>query len=141
MTNAERLRANDEKFGYESKRASMSRAEKMDELRSAIAGAQNELARLEVEQANEDNQNVAVVTGPGGTVVDNTGIDGQDPEGAQGEKETYSDTKYWTVGRLQDEIDNRNEERVAQNLEPIDRNGKRAELVERLLKDDEELED
>lgn len=119
----------------------MTRAERIVVLRTTIAEAQNEIDRLETEQANEDNQNFAVGGDPanGTAIFDNTGVDGQAPVGAPSDKETYADPKYWTVGRLQQEIDSRNPERKAAGLEEISTQGKRAELVERLLKDDEEL--
>lgn len=140
-TIGQRLVENDVKFGRETKLASMTRAERIEHLRGVIANAQNEIERLEVEQANEDNPNVAVTGDPKvGLIVDNTGVDGKRPEGAPEEREDYSNAKYWTVPKLQEEIRARNEERVSQNLEPIAVDGKRAELVERLLRDDEELE-
>lgn len=143
MTNAERLRANDERFGREAKLASMSREERIAELRSQMADAQNEIERLEREQAEEDNQNVAVLGNPeqGGLIRDNTGVDGQPPEGAPEPAQDYSDEKYWTIARLQEEIDSRNVDRKAAGLEPMSRTGKRAELVERLQQDDKELEE
>jgi hypothetical protein len=142
MSNAERLRANDERFGREAKLASMSRAEQISELRSQIADAQNTIERLEREQAEEDNRNVSVIGDPekGGLIRDNTGVDGEAPEGAPQPAQTYSDEKYWTVPKLQEEIDSRNVDRKAAGLVAISKSGKRAELVERLLKDDEELE-
>lgn len=141
MSVSQRLRANDEKFGRESKVASQTRAERIAELRTQMADAQNEIERLTVEQAQEDNPNVAVTGNPAsGLVRDNTGVDGQTPEGAPVLSETYGDTKYWTVARLQEEIDARNADRRAANLPEISRDGRRPELVERLLKDDEELE-
>lgn len=141
MTVGQRLRANDEKFGREAKEASMTRAERIAELRSQMASAQNEIERLETEQAAEDNPNVAVTGDPAsGLVRDNTVVDGQTPDGAPEGGEDYSDQKYWTVARLQQEIESRNVERTSQNLEAMPTTGKRAELVERLMKDDEELE-
>lgn len=141
LTVRDRVRANDEKFGHEAKVASMSRAERIAELRSVMANAQNEIERLETEQAQEDNPNVAVTGDPAsGLVRDNTAIDGVVPVGAPEGKEDYSDAKYWTVPRLTQEIEQRNVERTSQNLPAMPTTGKRADLVERLLKDDEELE-
>lgn len=70
---------------------------------------------------------------------DNTGVDGQAPEGAPQEGPDYSDAKYWTVARLQEEIRNRNVDRKAAGLDEMSDQGKRAELVERLQQDDAEL--
>ena len=142
MTVRDRLRANDEKFGREAKMASMSREERISELRGQMADAQNEIERLERERAEENNPNVAVTGDPAiGLIRDNTGVDGQPPEGAPETKEDYSDTKYWTVGRLQDEIRKRNLERTAAGLSEMSDQGKRAELVERLQQDDKEIEE
>lgn len=141
MNMGQRLAANDEKFGRQAKQDGRSRAERLEELRTQIADATNEIARLEAEQAQEENPNVAVTGDPAiGLVRDNTAIDGQAPEGASEDKEDYSDEKYWTKAKLAEEIETRNTERVAQDLEPLSKSGNRAELVERLLKDDEELE-
>lgn len=144
MTIAEKLRANDEKFGREQKVASMSRAERLAELRSQMDHAQNEIERLEREQAEEDNANVSVPGGGpnlgSGKVVDNTGVDGQSPQGAPEGAETYQNEKYWTKAKLTEEIQARNEDRVAQDLAPLATTGTRAELVERLIQDDKELE-
>lgn len=140
MTIGQRLRANDEKFGREAKVASQSRAERIAELRAQMADAQNEIERLTAEQAQEDNPNVAVTGNPAsGLVRDNTGVDGQPPAGAPEAAEDYSDTKYWTVARLQQEIDARNADREQAGMAPLGRDGRRPELVERLLKDDEEI--
>jgi hypothetical protein len=142
MTMGQRLRANDEKYGREAKQASMSREERISELRTQMADAQNEIERLEREQAEEANPNVAVTGDPAiGLIRDNTGVDGQPPEGAPDTTPDYSDEKYWTVARLQEEIDSRNVDRKAANLDAIPRTGKRAELVERLQQDDKELEE
>jgi hypothetical protein len=140
-TVAQRVRENDEKFGREAKVAKMSRSERIAELRAEMAKAQNEIERLETEQAIEDNPNVAVAGDPAsGLVRDNTAIDGQKPEGAPEGSEDYSDQKYWTVTRLQEEIQGRNDDRTSQGLPALATTGKRAELVERLIQDDRELE-
>lgn len=139
MTNIQRLEAND----VENDRTenTKSRAERIEELRTAIAAAQNELERLEVEEGIAANPNVAKQGDPSvGLVVDNTSVDGDNPEGAPEGKENYSDEKYWTVAKLREELENRNRERTAQDLDALPTSGKRADLVERLLKDDEELE-
>jgi uncharacterized small protein (DUF1192 family) len=140
MSYRQRLAENDARFGHGEKMASQNRVERIAELRGVIANAQNEIERLEIEQAREDNPNVAVTGNPAqGLVVDNTGVDGQPPEGATGEAETYSDEKHWTKAKLAEEIDKRNLEREADNLPPISKTGTRAELVDRLKADDEEL--
>lgn len=141
MTVRERIQANDEQYGRQAKDAAKSRAERMAELRTAMGDAQNELERLEREEAEERNANVAVTGDPAqGLIRDNTGVDGQAPEGAPAPEERYTDTKIWTKARLEQEIDSRNEERVSLNMEPLSKSGTRAELVERLLKDDEDIE-
>lgn len=140
MTNAQRLAENDAQFGKEARDAQKSRAERIQDLRTTIADAQNEIERLEREQAQEDNANVARVGSPAvGLVTDNTPVDSKRPEGAPEPVQDYSDEKYWTKGRLQAEIDGRNPDRKNAGLEPINRNGTRAELVERLQQDDREL--
>lgn len=141
MTNRERLAENDQRYGREAKDVAKTRDERLAELRSHIAEAQNEIERLEREAAEEGNPNVAVTGDPAvGLVRDNTGVNGETPEGAPEGKETYENQTYWTVARLQEEIDTRNVDRKASGLEAMPRTGKRAELVERLMQDDEELE-
>jgi len=99
------------------------------------------MARLQAEQAREDNPNVAVTGDPAsGLVRDNTAVDGETPEGAPEGKETYEDERYWTKAKLTDELKARNVERERDGLEPLATTGNRSELVERLMKDDEELE-
>jgi hypothetical protein len=141
MTVRDRIAANDEKFNKAAKNEAKSREERITELRGLIDQHTTELERLEREQAEEANPNVSVVPGSDqmGAIVDNTGVDGQAPEGAPEGKQTYADTKYWTVQKLQEEIASRNPDREAAGLEPLSTSGKRAELVERLMKDDEEL--
>jgi hypothetical protein len=141
MTINDRIIANDEKFGRRAKDASKTRDERIAELRTVMADAQNEIERLHREAAEEGNPNVAVTGDPAvGLVRDNTGVDGERPDGAPEPKETYSNEKVWTKSKLTDELHARNEERTAQGLEPLSTTGTRAELVERLMKDDEELE-
>lgn len=144
LTLNERIAANDEEHGKEAKDAKKSRAERMDDLRSTIADAENELARLQQEQIDEDNRNTALAGSLGdqaaGLIVrDNTPVNGERPEGAPVSGETYADEKVWNKARLGEEIDRRNDERKADGLEPISKSGTRAELVERIRKDDEEI--
>lgn len=140
MNMGQRLAENDQRYGRAEKQASQSREERVAELRSAIADAQNELARLENEAAVEANPNVATTGDPAiGLVVDNTSVDGETPAGAPEGQEDYSDEKYWTVARLKEEIESRNPDRKASGLQELSVSGKRAELVERLMKDDREL--
>lgn len=143
MTVAQRLEEYDQKNGTAAKRSKQTRAERMDELRTIIADSQNELARLEVEQANEDNANVSETGDPSvGVVRDNTGVDGETPEGAPdpNAENPYADERVWTKAKLQDEIRKRNDERQSEGLEPLALTGNRSELVERLQKDDSEIE-
>ena len=141
MTYRERLEAHDTEHGRAEKMASKSREERRAELRSKIADAQNELERLDVEEAREGNPNVAVTGDPAvGLIRDNTGVDGQPPEGATGTADDYSDEKRWTKAALAEEIDKRNEERAAEDLPLISKTGTRAEMVDRLKADDEEIQ-
>lgn len=138
MTVAQRLAEIDQRDGNPKEKRS--RAERMGELRTTIADAQNELARLEVEEQEEANRNAAVTGDPAiGLVRDNTSVDGEMPEGAPEAGQDYSDEKYWTKARLVDEIKARNQDRVRDNLEPLSTTGNRSELVERLMQDDREL--
>jgi hypothetical protein len=141
----QKIAENDLENGKAEKDASQSRQQRIEELRGIIADSENELSRLQVEQQHEDSQNVAF----GGTeddrrrglgVVDNTAVDGETPDGAPTAKEDYSDEQYWSKAKLTEEIENRNREREAEGLKPLAKTGNRSELVERLLKDDEELE-
>lgn len=129
---------NDRRFGNEEASTSQTRAERMEELRGTISSAQNELARLEQEQADEDNANRALAGDPatGNVIRDNTGVDGQTPEGAPAPAETY---EGWKADDLKAEIRKRNKEREAEELDPLPTSGRREELVERLLQDDREI--
>lgn len=129
---------NDRQFGRKEADSVKERSDRMNELRSQIADATNELARLEKEQADEDNGNRAVAGDPatGNVIRDNTGVDGETPEGAPAEEETY---EGWTHDRLKAEIRNRNREREAEQLDPLPTSGSKAELTERLLADDREI--
>jgi len=140
MTIGQRIEENDLEHGKAAKDAKKSRAERMADLRTIIADATNELARLEQEQIDEDNRNVALSGdfSTGGTIVDNTPVNGEKPEGASTAVETYED-KRWTVSALQTEIDKRNEERAEASLPPLNRTGTKSELVERLMEDDREI--
>lgn len=145
LTVGEQIDRNDEKHGKQAKDSKKSRSERLDDLRTTIADAENEMARLQQEQADEDNRNAALAGSVGdraaGLIVrDNTPVNGETPEGASTQAEDYSDEKYWTKSKLSEEIDNRNEERKAENLEPLSKSGTRAELVERLRQDDESLQ-
>jgi hypothetical protein len=141
MNMQQRIADNDEKFGGK-KQPEKDREERRAELRTIINDAQNELERIEVEIATEGNPNTAKQGDPAsGLVVDFTAVDGQTPEGAPTEKETYSDERYWTKAKLVEEIANRDQDRKDAGLEPLSRAGNRSELVERLLRDDRELEE
>lgn len=138
------MQENDEKFGNAEKPAGKTRDERRTELRTLIADAQNELARLDKEEADEINRNTALAGSVGdqaaGLIVrDNTPVNGETPEGASTAKEDYSDERYWTKAKLTDELSVRNNERKEAGLNPLPLTGNRSELVERLLKDDEEV--
>lgn len=139
MTVAQRLAEQDGKFG--DKRVARSRAERIEELRGIIANSQNELERLLVEEEAEANANAAFTGDPAsGVVRDFTPVDGQTPDGAPAPTDDYDNEKVWTKAKLIDEIKARNTERVEQQLEPLSTNGTRSELVDRIRKDDSELE-
>jgi len=140
LTIGQQIARNDEEHGKAAKDARMSRSERMDVLRSGIAESQNELARLEQEQIEEDNENRARAGSLGEQAAglgftDNTPVNGEKPEGAPEPSDDYDDTKKWTVQSLQAEIDRRNEDGAE-----LRRTGTRSELVERLRADDEELQ-
>lgn len=138
------LQENDEQFGKAAKDAGKSRDERRTELRAVIAEAQNELERLDREESEETNRNVALAGSVGDkaaglAVRDNTVVNGEAPEGATGSKEDYSDEKYWTKARLSDTLRERNTEREAAGMDVLPLTGNRSELVERLIRDDEEI--
>ena len=140
----DKIARNDQENGIEAKKASQTREERIKEIDAEMAQLQNEKERLINEQAEEDRVNRAFGGTPddarlGLGFVDNTGVDGKLPEGAPEPEQDYSDEKYWTVARLQQEIDNRNRDREADGVELLARTGKRAELVERLQQDDREV--
>jgi len=138
------MQENDEKHGRAQKAQSKSRDERRAELRTIISDAQNELERLDREEVEETNRNTALAGSVGdreaGLIVrDNTPVNGETPEGASTAQEDYSDERYWTKARLQDELRTRNSDREAASLNPLPLTGNRSELVERLLQDDEEI--
>ena len=138
------IRSNDEKFGKEAKDAAKSRDERRADLRTAIADAQNELERLDREEAEEVNRNTALAGSIGDKAAglgfrDNTPVNGETPEGSSEAKETYEDERQWTKSRLTDELRKRNDERVESGLSPLPLTGNRSELVERLVRDDEDI--
>jgi hypothetical protein len=138
------IQENDERFNKAAKDAGKSREERRTDLRTAIAEAQNELERLDREEAEEVNRNTALAGSVGdqaaGLLVrDNTPVNGEVPEGASTAKEDYSNEKYWTKAKLTDELQKRNDERREASLSPLPLTGNRSELVERLMKDDEEI--
>ncbi len=142
LTLGEQLTKNDQEHGREAVEAKKSRAERISDLRTAINNSQNEIERLEREQAEEDNRNAALAgtlgdRANGLLVKDNTPVNGERPEGAPEAQDDYDDEKKWNVAALRAEIDKRNEELPAE--ERIAKNGNRSELVERLRKDDEAL--
>lgn len=140
LTMREAVQANDVKFGKSELAPELDREERIAELRNAIAVSQNEIERLTVEGNLETNPNLAKQGDPKvGLVVDNTGVDGQRPEGSPEPAETYENGTYWTKARLAQEIDSRNGDRKAAGLPELATTGNRSELVERLLQDDREL--
>lgn len=134
----EQVAQNDRDFGRVDNTASQDRADRISELRTVIAESTNELARLEQEQIAEDNANRAVAGDPatGNVIQDNTGVDGQTPEGAPEEPKKYDG---WNVDKLKAEIKERNKEREEAELAPLSLSGSKAELTERLLADDREI--
>lgn len=138
------LQENDEKHGRAEKQSAKTREERRAELRTILADAQNEMERLDAEEAEEINRNTALAGSVGdqkaGLLVrDNTPVNGEHPEGSSTAQEDYSDERYWTKARLQDELRVRNSDREANDLNPLPLTGNRSELVERLMKDDEEI--
>ncbi len=136
LTIGEQITKNDEQFGRVAKVAKQSRAERMADLRTVIADATNELARLEQEQIDEDNANVALAgsLGTGNVIRDNTPVNGERPEGAPEPADDYDDEKKWTKAALVAEIEKRNDDGAQ-----LAKTGNRSELVERLREDDREL--
>lgn len=135
---ASKIEENDRQFGGKKAKPSQTRAERMEELRGVIADATNELARLETEQADEDNENRlrSGAIDEGRFVTDATHVDGEKPEGAPEPAETY---EGWNADKLKAEIRERNKERAEAGLEPLSTSGTKAELTERLLQDDRDI--
>lgn len=133
-----KVEENDRQFGRKDTSGAENRAARMEELRGLIASHTNELARLEQEQADEDNPNTAIAGDPatGNVIRDNTGVDGETPEGAPEAEATY---EGWNADKLKAEIRKRNKERAEEDLEPLSTSGTKAELTERLLADDREI--
>lgn len=142
LTIGEQLERNDAAHGKAAKDSKKTRAERLDDLRSTIADAENEISRLQLEQAEEDRQNAAFSGTPedarkGLGFVDNTPVNDEVPQGADTGKRDYS---QMTVPDLQQEITARNEDRQQAGLEPLSIHGKKSELVERIQQDDREIE-
>lgn len=133
----DRVADNDTRFGKEPDPA-MDREQRMGVLRAEIADRTNELDRLTLEAERERNSNKSISGDPrtGQIVVDNTGVNGETPEGAPAPAETY---EGWNADRLKAEIKERNKERADAGLEPLSTTGTKAELTERLLADDREI--
>lgn len=141
LTIGEQLERNDIEHGKASKDSKKTRAERLDDLRTTIANAENEMSRLQLEQAEEDRQNAAFSGTPedarkGLGFVDNTPVEGEAPQGADTGKKNYSN---WTVPDLQQEITLRNDDRKQAGVEPLSIHGKKSELVERIEQDDREI--
>jgi hypothetical protein len=140
----ELIQENDEANGKEAKDAAKSRTERIQEIDAELANLQNEKERLVYEEQQDKIQNQRF----GGTeddarkglgFVDNTPVNGEKPEGAPDAPEDYSNETYWNKAKLTEEIKARNVERERDGLKPLATTGNRAELVERLQRDDEEL--
>jgi hypothetical protein len=143
MSVGQMIAANDEEHGKAAKDAKKSRSEQIQEANAQIAELENKISRLQAEQAEEDRVNAAFSGSEddrarGLGYVDNTAVDGETPAGAPTSVEQYTD-KRWTADALKDEISKRNEDRVRDGLEAMPLTGTKAELIERLQKDDEEL--
>lgn len=134
----DRIADNDARFGNEKADKGMSRDQRMEKLRAEIAERTNELDRLTLEAEQEANANRSIAGDPrtGNLIVDNTGVDGEAPEGAPAEAKRYDDM---SSDKLKAEIRKRNKEREAEDLDPLPTSGTKAELVERLLADDREI--
>lgn len=133
----DQIAGNDARFGKDPDPV-LSREQRMDVLRAEIAERTNELARLtfEAEQERNSNKSISGDLRTGQIVVDNTGVDGETPEGAPVPPETY---EGWSSDRLKAEIKERNKEREEAGLEPLSVSGTKAELTERLLQDDRDI--
>lgn len=139
LTIGEQIAKNDEVHGKAEKDQAKSRAERISELRSTIADSQNELSRLQQEEIDENNANVARAGSSGDQAAglgftDNTPVNGQAPDGAPTATDTYDDTAKWTVAALKSEIERRNDDGADLKV-----SGTRSELVERLRADDRVL--
>lgn len=125
---------NDAEHGVTTDNPTMTREERDER----IAALRTELATLEQQNAVEDNPNLAQggLAGIVGGVKDNTSVDGEVPAGAPvTEGDNYETLK---VPELQAEIAERNKEREEAGLETLAVNGTKAQLIERLRRDDQE---
>jgi hypothetical protein len=134
------VQANDARFG-DGEAPEPNREERIAELRGLVAKYQAEINLLEQEQAEEVTARNASAVGDfktGNVVRDQTGVDGEAPEGSLPVGNDYTDSR-WTVDALKAEIVNRNGERAKDSLPPLSLKGTKAELIERLQEDDESL--
>lgn len=144
MSIGQMVAANDQEHGKAAKDARKSLAERIEDAQTQITDLTLLIERLQKEQADMDRENAAFSGTPderakGLGFVDNTPVDGQAPAGSAANRENYTDN-HWTVAKLQSELGSRNQERTSQGLEALPTTGTKAELIERLQKDDEELE-
>lgn len=135
----DKVAENDARFGDE--RAQQSREGRLSELKGLVAKYQAEINLLEQEAAEEMLARNASAVGDfktGNVIRDNTGVDGEAPEGSMPVGNDYSDSR-WTVDALKKEITDRNGDRAKVNLPPLSLKGTKAELIERLQEDDAEI--
>lgn len=135
------VRANEEKFGKRSGTTGAERRERIEQLR-------NELAELEAAEAQDANANVADVqpnaqfphtqgVPPPHGPVDNTPVDGEVPTGARSADE--DNYENMSKPELEKELSKRNTDRERVGDEPLNTRGTKAELIDRLRQDDQEL--
>lgn len=130
---------NDAQFARE--RSQQSRGDRLSELRGLVAKYQAEINLLEQEESEEILARNASAVGDfktGNVIRDNTGVDGEAPEGSMPVGNDYTDSR-WTVEALKSEITDRNGDRAKVSLPPLSLKGTKAELIERLQADDAEI--
>lgn len=134
------IEANDARFG-DGEAPEPDRKGRISELRGLVAKYQAEITLLEQQEAEADIAANSAATGDartGNIVRDQTGVDGEAPEGAVPVGNDYTEAR-WTAEALKAEIVNRNGERAKDDLPPLSLKGTKADLIERLQEDDAEI--
>jgi hypothetical protein len=134
----DKVAANEAEFGSGQMPEGAERDKRIDGLRAQITDLDNELQMLLAAKADEEQLGGPAVRGSE-TVTTGTFTEGEASQ--TGDPKNRYNTPEWTADKLKAEIESRNEERAKEDLPLLSTAGKKAELVERLMQDDREIEE